>query len=220
MAGKRLKTCLHKAQLENMLPCMRVFDHQTNAQHVTTFSFMLLFIYLFCFPPTQGGATSEVHLSKRPLLALFPDNYVGDALNSTLQGGVGNRGDGPRLVLRKKAFKRDHGAPINAEHLALAYGQVVGDMQAGVYVPLHVDAARLAALQLVARYGAGLLQDGRCIAEALPSVLPAAVLAANPSDSLAAVVGQQYASLADLSAAECQLLVLAAVAKVPFGTLE
>lgn len=158
-----------------------------------------------------------MHLSKRPLLVLFSDNYVGDALNSTLQEGPQRQGEGPRLVLRKKAFKRDHRAPANAEHLTLAYGQVVGDWQAGVYPPLHADAARLAALQLVARHGPGLLGDGAGLAVVLPAVLPASVMAASPPDSWVAAVGTQYATLADLSAAECQLLVLTAVAKLPYG---
>lgn len=166
----------------------------------------------------QAGPTAETHLSKRPLLALLPDNYVGDALNSTLQEGSAQHG--AQLVLRKKMFKRDHKSPSNAEHLTLAFGQVAGDFHAGVYPPLHADAARLAALQLVARHGAGLLGDAGGMAAALPSVLPAVVLASNTPDAWAAEVGACYATLVDLSAAECQLLLLAAVAKLPYGTID
>lgn len=93
---------------------------------------------------TQEGLTIDVHLNKRPLLALLPDNYIGDAVNTTMhvasskQGGS-QQGGGPagppltgsrqgpvmgKIVLRKKVFRKGDKAPSNAEHLALAYGQV------------------------------------------------------------------------------------------------
>ncbi len=115
--------------------------------------------------------------------------------------------------------------------------QVVADYRAGLYPTLSPDTPRLTALQLVIHHGSTFVGGSTTrkvggstttnstpsddtygmMKQAVQSYIPNALVQSRSTKEWVGEIMSHYDALADLTAAECQLLFLSAVGKVAYG---